>query len=291
VSRAHEPSPLQQNTFSEMLPDAGDLTGATFSLSDSSCGASVGGPGYVNVSRARSSPGICQVQVTLSNGAIYSFSVTFGARGTGPCQGAFDVIDASSAVLIDPGRCQPPQDGAVGMPGDAGTATTGGTTGVDASNVFGPACADLRTASGVQPMRACGCGPTDPQLCHKPCGPEGRGTKSVTCTAAVYAETPICTFDLSSDYSCYRVPTAAENTSCPAVAPGEYVQPRQSSACTVDRCLVCNSFGGLPTGEYVDDRGAIKSGYCVCTPPDSTGSRTWTCAGDQDWPCPSGAGC
>lgn len=281
------PPPCGSTTTTVALPNAGDLAGATFSTPDASmCGASAGGTnaagdGYVTVYRG--GPGTCQVEVVLANGATYSFSVEFGAAGTGRCSGALGAVDASSPVLIDPGRC---------YPRDAGTADPdGGATSDGGATIRGPGCANLTTAAGVVPMRACGCTATDPQLCYEACGPDGQGVRAEQCTNGVYVEQPVCSFDLTKDYSCYRVPTAAENTSCPAVAPGEYLPPRQSAACTVDRCLVCNSYGGLPSGEYVDDRGVRQSGYCVCTPPDSTGGRSWTCAGDEDWPCPSGSGC
>ena len=274
------------NIYGEGLPDAGDLTGATISTSESMCGTYVGDPGYVNVSRT--SPGTCHVQVTLASGAIYGFSVTFAATGTDRCQGAIRVVDASSAVLLDPGRCYPPQDGSAGTTGDAGTADASVTTDADASTVLGPACAGLRTGNGVQPMRACGCGPTDPQLCYQRCGPEDLGAKLVTCTAGVYAQAPVCVFDPAGDYACYRVPTEGPNPSCPINASGINVLPQDRATCAVDHCVICNSFGGLPSGEYLYDRGATRVGYCVCRPPDSTGHRSWSCADDSDWPCASG---
>ncbi len=296
--RGHTMPICGSSITSVVLPGAGDLAGAIFSPSDK-CGAGASGTnsagdGFVDVQR--NVPGTCQVQVVLANGATYSFSVQFGPTGTGRCAGALGVIGASTPVLIDPGRC---------VPGDAGTADTGGGAATDGNTtadggatadggttIRGPACANLTTAAGVAPMKACGCAATDPQLCYQPCGPDRQGVRAEQCTNGLYVETPLCGFDPNRDYSCYRVPAAAESTSCPAAgAPGEYLPPRESSACTVDRCSVCNSYGGLAGGVYVDARGATQVGYCVCTPSDSTGARSWNCAGDQDWPCPNGAGC
>ena len=44
-------------------------------------------------------------------------------------------------------------------------------------------------------------------------------------------------------------------------------------------------------GIYLDSGGAAKSGYCVCQPPDPSGTRRWSCASDTSWPCPGGSGC
>jgi hypothetical protein len=99
-----------------------------------------------------------------------------------------------------------------------------------------------------------------------------------------------CTFDPSGDYSCYKIPTTA-NTTCPLDAnpsapPNTYAVPMASQPCTVDRCVLCNTLGGLLGGNYADSTGAAKSGYCVCT---SAGQ--WSCASDTSWPCPGNPGC
>ena len=108
--------------------------------------------------------------------------------------------------------------------------------------------------------------------------------KSETCTGGVYAEMSGCKFGDTTDYSCYKIPPAA-NTACPAGT------PQASTDCTVDHCVVCNSTGGLPGGGYSDSGGAAKVGYCVCQQANSAGKRTWSCASDTAWPCPAGSGC
>jgi hypothetical protein len=87
-------------------------------------------------------------------------------------------------------------------------------------------------------------------------------------------------FDPSEDYSCYKVPGAA-NAVCPQGA------PQAGGHCDIGACVVCNSLGGVPGGEFVD--GTVPTvGYCVC---DVTGLGTWSCASDIAWPCPIGLGC
>ena len=51
------------------------------------------------------------------------------------------------------------------------------------------------------------------------------------------------------------------------------------------------SIGGVPGGQFLDSTGAPKVGYCTCQLPNAAGMRTWTCASDTSWPCPSGLGC
>ena len=110
--------------------------------------------------------------------------------------------------------------------------------------------------------------------------------KTETCTTAgTYAEMSGCSFDPSQDYSCYRIPTAA-NAACPAG-----VTPRGASACDVPHCTLCNSLRGIVGGQYLDAAGAPKVGWCVCQAPNADGLRTWSCASDTAWPCPLGAGC
>jgi len=178
--------------------------------------------------------------------------------------------------------------------GGAGETGTGGTTpgaGVGGSNSAGgsgaggsgttgfgqPGCPSTVTKGGI-------CAATDPQLCYKTCGPEKTGVKTETCTAGMYAEMSGCSFDPAVNYSCYKVPTAA-NAACPAGVPAA------SSACTVDHCVLCNSTGGLPGGMYSDSGGGSKTGYCVCQLAGSSGTRNWSCASDTAWPCPLGQGC
>jgi len=141
------------------------------------------------------------------------------------------------------------------------------------------------TAGGMEPAKGVACVATDTQLCYKTCGPEKAGAKSETCTGGVYAEMSGCSFDSATNFSCYKIPAAA-NTMCPAGA-----TPQASQDCTVDMCVLCNSTGGLPGGHYNDSGGADKMGYCVCQAANSAGKRTWSCASDTAWPCPAGLGC
>jgi hypothetical protein len=175
--------------------------------------------------------------------------------------------------------------GSGGSTGEAGSSGVGGTTGTGGSaaggttGAFGePAC--LSTVS-----KGASCTPTDQQFCYKTCGPERTGVKTEMCTSAgIYAEMSGCSFDNSKDYSCYKIPSAA-NTQCPAGT------PMGSAACDVPHCVLCNSLQGLTGGQYSDSTGAPKVGWCTCQEPNSAGLRTWTCASDTAWPCPFGAGC
>ncbi len=184
--------------------------------------------------------------------------------------------------------------GSGGIGGTTGTAGTSGRAGTGggiagaggAAGTVGPSCTGLLTTGGVEPTKGGACGPSDPQLCYKTCGPEKTGAKSETCTTAgVYAEMSGCAFSPSMDYSCYAIPSAA-NTACSAGG-----TPMASGTCAADHCVLCNSQGGLPGGVYLDSTGLMKVGYCVCQPPTATGTRIWSCASDTAWPCPAGPGC
>jgi len=277
--RGHtSPSCSYDTRFSAAFPGAGDLTSATVTASDS-CDAFADGSNQVDVTR--STPGSCQVQVALTNGAVYTFAVTFESiAANGFCAAHISPVDASSPVLVERGRCYAAQDAAVGT----AVADAGRDGGADA----GTACASVKTGNGVEPILTCGCGPTDPQACSTRCGPEELGTTSVTCVEGVYTRSPFCTFDPAGDYSCYRFPTAGPNPSCPIDGSGANVPTQDGTACTVAHCVLCNSYGGQPGGEYLDARGTHRVGYCVCRPPDSAGHRSWSCADDIDWPCASG---
>jgi hypothetical protein len=109
--------------------------------------------------------------------------------------------------------------------------------------------------------------------------------KSETCTTAgTYAEMSGCTFNPAMDYSCYKLPTAA-NTACPAGP------PQATTACDVPYCTLCNSLQGVVGGTYSDSSGAGKTGWCVCREPNAAGMRVWSCASDTAWPCPLSQGC
>src|SRR5262245_32504592 len=76
------------------------------------------------------------------------------------------------------------------------------------------------------------------------------------CSAGVLAEMADCTYDPGMDYSCYRLPTEF-NPLCPA-------NPKESGACSLAPCTVCNSNGGLIGGTYTDSAGMTQTGYCIC---------------------------
>jgi hypothetical protein len=170
-------------------------------------------------------------------------------------------------------------DAAGGSGGTAGTGG-GGAGGGTGSGDFGqPTCVSTVVKGGA-------CTPADQQFCYKTCGPQAVGVKAETCTSSgAYAEMSGCSFDPTRDYSCYKLP-AAPNAGC---SPG--VPPQASFACDAAACAVCNSTQGLPGGQYLDAAGAVKIGYCICQPPNSSGMRTWSCANDTAWPCPFGSGC
>ena len=174
--------------------------------------------------------------------------------------------------------------------GTAGTTGTGGTTGVAGTTGTGGSAAGGSTALGEPAClstvtKGGACTPTDQQLCFKTCGPEKTGFKSEMCTTAgTYAEMSGCSFDPAKDYSCYKIPAAA-NTQCPAGT------PMGSASCDVPHCVLCNSLQGVTGGQYNDSGGAPKVGWCTCQEPNAQGLRTWTCASDTAWPCPLGAGC
>jgi hypothetical protein len=66
-----------------------------------SCGAYVGGTANVVVSS--SIEGTCRVQLLLSNGDTYQFTVEFRVTHTGRCGNVNMVVDASVPALVDAG--------------------------------------------------------------------------------------------------------------------------------------------------------------------------------------------
>ncbi len=181
-----------------------------------------------------------------------------------------------------------------GAPGTGGTTTagtggtttsTGGTPGTAGASGFGqPACGN--TEAGTAIAKGVTCSATDTALCYKTCGPEKTGVKSETCPAGggTYAEMTGCSFDSTRDFTCYKVPAAAD-ASCPATA------PMASSPCSIPDCVVCGGpSAASPAGTgYLDSTGAAKTGYCVCQAGAT--SPTWSCASSTAWPCPTGLGC
>jgi hypothetical protein len=198
----------------------------------------------------------------------------------------FQACGGSNAPLDPSGTAG--TNGTAGTTGEAGTSGTAGTTGSGGSAATGtggtmafgePACLSTVVKGGA-------CLPTDQQFCYKTCGPARTGVKTETCTTAgTYAEMSGCSFDPSKDYSCYKIPTAA-NTVCPAG-----VTPKGADPCDVPTCTLCNSLGGIVGGNYFDSTGAPKVGWCACQEANSAGMRTWTCASDTAWPCPLNGGC
>src|SRR4051812_3782591 len=167
--------------------------------------------------------------------------------------------------------------GSGGSSGTGGRSGAGGAAGAGGASFGAPACPATVTKGGA-------CATTDVQLCYKTCGPERTGVKADTCIGGVYAEMSGCTFDSTRDYSCYKIPSTS-TAACGADT------PIAGTSCDVAACQLCNSTEGLPGGTYFDSAGAPKLGYCVCQPPNSAGTRAWSCASDTAWPCPAGAGC
>ena len=123
------------------------------------------------------------------------------------------------------------------------------------------------------------CAAEDVQLCYRTCGPGSSGWKTEECVAGFYAEGD-CAFPADGDYSCYKIPDVIDAAVCPTET------PQATMACDVPECTLCNL-----DNQYLDSGGAVKTGYCVCNPPNADGERVWTCASDTAWPCPAGNGC
>jgi hypothetical protein len=200
-----------------------------------------------------------------------------GITGTGGTPGTGGTTTATGGT---------PGTGGTTTAGTGGTTTsTGGTPGTAGASGFGqPACGN--TAAGTAIAKGITCTATDTALCYKTCGPEKTGVKSETCPAGggTYAEMTGCSFDPTRDFTCYKVPAAAD-PSCPATA------PMASSPCSIADCVVCggpSAASAAGTG-YLDSTGAAKAGYCVCQAGAT--SPSWSCASSTAWPCPTGIGC
>jgi hypothetical protein len=225
------------------------------------CGDSGGGGGSSGSAGATGTAGS-----TGAGGSASGVAGTTGGGGTSTGSGG--TSSSGSAGSSSTGS------GGTSSTGTGGSTGAGGTTGA-----FGqPACLGTVTKGGA-------CAATDQQLCYKTCGPQSKGVKSETCTSAVYVEMDGCLFDPAMDYSCYKLPTAA-NAMCPAAA----TPPRAGQPCTVDMCNPCNTMGGLAGGMYQDSSGANKVGWCVCQPANAAGNRSWSCASDTAWPCTASGG-
>jgi hypothetical protein len=128
-------------------------------------------------------------------------------------------------------------------------------------NEFVPASSDLALCATQAAGGAC----NGADMCGKTCGPDAKGSKSLTCAAAKFVEST-CTFPAGADYSCYKV-TAAQ----PCAA-----GTKAGQACTATACQACGATTG--TG-YLDTNGATKQGFCVCS------KGVWSCGSTAEWPC------
>ena len=100
-----------------------------------------------------------------------------------------------------------------------------------------------------------------------------------------------CTFEPTRDFSCYKIPTAA-NTACPAG-----VTPQGSMACDVPHCTLCNStrrhrrrqlprLGRRAQGRLVHLPGAERGRACARGPARATrrGRARWAPAAERHGP-------
>jgi hypothetical protein len=193
-----------------------------------------------------------------------------GTAGTNATAGSTGSAGTSATAGSTGSAGRGGSGGSAGSGGSTGAAGTSGTAGAGGAAFGQPAC--LGTV-----VKAAACAATDQQLCYKTCGPQAKGVKSETCTGGIYVEMDGCSFDPAGDYTCYKLPTTA-NAMCPTTA------PQAGTACTVDMCNPCNSTGGLAGGGYLDTSGNAKTGYCVCPPAGTSGSRNWSCASNTAWP-------
>ena len=162
--------------------------------------------------------------------------------------------------------------GATGGGGAVGAAGAGGVAG----GTFGePACAPS-VESGEN------CAPTDEQLCYKRCGPDGVGVKSETCqSSGLYTEMVGCAYDLSRDYSCYRIPMRAQRRL------PERAATAGGSALRAGAVHRVQQSGGACRRRFASGAGAVSEGWCVCQAANAAGLRTWSCAGDRPGPARS----
>lgn len=146
-----------------------------------------------------------------------------------------------------------------------------------------PPCDLTLTEAGEEIKKGVACTENDPQLCYRKCGPTGVGWKTEACQGGVYAEGD-CQFPSGdgNEYSCFSIPEE-QHADCPSTVEE---MPQASQECDVPECNPCNV-----DNQYMTSSGNVKVGYCVCQPPSSDGSRSWSCASGTAWPCPLGEGC
>jgi hypothetical protein len=218
----------------------------------------------------------CSGKTTASDGTTDASagSVATGGGGgepTGATAGSAPIISAGGASISLAGSTGSGESTAFG--GASGnTAAAGGAGGFIE---LPPLCPALLTTFGNPPTKGGACGPTDPQLCYKTCGPQSIGYKSETCSSGVYVEGP-CQFAPGGDFSCYAIPPTID-PACPALP------PQAGTECDVPACTPCSA-----GGTYLDSAGTPKIGYCVCVPGIV---QKWSCAPVTSWPCPGGTGC
>jgi hypothetical protein len=162
------------------------------------------------------------------------------------------------------------------------TDTTATDTAADNSSLGAtlgdPPCDLTRTAAGEEIKKGTPCTDADPALCWRGCGPQSVGWKSETCSGGSYVEGD-CQFPPEDDYSCFAIPETL-HPDCPAET------PQATMECNVLECNSCNV-----DNQYLTSSGEAKVGYCICQPPNSAGSRSWSCSSGTAWPCPLGQGC
>jgi hypothetical protein len=161
------------------------------------------------------------------------------------------------------------------------TSGTDGSAGETGAEDFRPACELTLSAAGEEIKKGTACTDEDPQLCWRTCGPQSSGWKSETCMARVYAEGD-CVFPSDQTYECYAIPDEVP-AECPTTTEE---MPKASAECDVPECTLCNV-----ENQYLTSSGEVKVGYCVCQPPNSAGTRSWSCSSGTAWPCPLGQGC
>jgi hypothetical protein len=184
--------------------------------------------------------------------------------------------------------------GGATSPGSTNTDAAGGTTGTtDTTTAGGSTSTGSKTPPGGDPPNGgtvCdstvaknGACTTEGAVCYKSCGPTNSGGwKSETCTNAVWVEVSACTWT-GANYNCYTVPAtlAGMDAQCPTDA-----TPQASQPCSVPGCVPCTDVDG----NYMDSKGGVKAGWCVCNTDAAT--AVWTCGTTgTSWPCPGATGC
>lgn len=220
----------------------------------------------------------------LSAFALFSLTLLGGCSSNN--DPAVNESDSGSDSSSDSGGTSSSSDttdtSSGGSNGETDTSSTSdGAGGTSSGEDFTPACDLALSAAGEEIKKGVACTDDDPQLCWRKCGPQSVGWKSETCTSGVYAEGD-CVFPTDGDYACFAIPEE-QHADCPTTTEE---MPQASAECDVPECNLCNV-----EDQYMTSTGEVKVGYCVCQPPNTEGTRTWTCASGTAWPCPLGQGC